>query len=287
MLEGRQVTSPFDKTYDSELQTIITDYNNLDNPPDTSKGSMAYITASVMAALAWGLRKFIVWVTKQIVPGVENSTEYLDRHGGVYDFDRLPDESDQDYLNRLFARIQQAPGGGNEKDYKDKAQNTDNIFITDGSGNVIFNKYVDVRGYDDHGVPGYVILYTIPSDETIIDNGANTYEDDLRNLTQAYITAQKHVGTLPHTVTSSKPEALNITVDVTEDPNTTFNQSNFESQVQDYVNTLSPNEIFYNSAVVCLARSNGAKDADVTSPATSTSTPTLANHFRLGTITIT
>jgi len=176
------MATQYAREYDEILNDILTDYLGLDEPPaDVSKGSMPFIMASVVAFVSWGLRQLMDFITRQIVPGPEMDTEFLNKWAGYYDIIRTSDDTDATLLTKVLNRVRMPPAGGNTNDYRNWALDQSNSFITNTSVSpevTYYNEFATV--VDIPFGPGTVGVYTIPDDEAIIFDppfsivGANT-----------------------------------------------------------------------------------------------------------------
>jgi len=275
--------SSFLRQFDDIVNEILIDYINLDNPPpDTGRGSMPYIFANVMASQSYGLNAKLKFIANQIGPIPSTSTEFLDRYGSIYNLPRFVDESNGDYYNRIIARLQNPPAGGNENDYRTWALDQTSVFVIDGS-NTYFNKFVTVT--DANPNPGNVRVSTIPNDESIIDVTVPVNNEELlRQATFDYIESLRPLGILPTTIVSAKPVVQDVSINVIPGPN--FNLVNTQNGVAEYGLNLAPGESIFTSQLQCICIDNGAVSADVILPA-SDLTISVDLFFRFGTITIT
>ena len=249
--------------FDEIVNEILVDYINLDNPPpDTSRGSMPYIFANVMANQSYGLNAKLNFIANQIGPIPSTSGEFLDRYGSIYNLPRLFQESDANYYLRIRNRQQNPPSGGNANDYKVWALDSVNVYTVDGL-NTYYNKFATIT--DAYPVPGNVHVATIPNDESIIDQpGPPNNEENLRVNTFNHIENLRPIGILGTVVVSAKPIVtdISITVVVGDD----WNQPGAVQDVTDYVNSLAPAETLYVSQLQCLCINNGALAAYVVNP---------------------
>lgn len=106
----------YEKPFNTILQEIITDYNNMMPDRDTSQGSDTFIDASCLTAALWGVYKFASYVRDQISP-LTCDSDWLTRHAALYGITRISGETDTDLLARLMSRLQHPPAGGNRYDY--------------------------------------------------------------------------------------------------------------------------------------------------------------------------
>jgi len=106
----------YEKDLDTILQEIIADYNNLDDAPDTTQGTLTWIKSACLASALWGIYKFIEYIKNQIFPDTCDS-DILDRHAAKYGITRISGEADAALLARVLYRLKHAPAGGNQYDY--------------------------------------------------------------------------------------------------------------------------------------------------------------------------
>lgn len=323
--------SQYLKEPDEITDEMLVDFSNLDNPPPNfTKFSMARIFAGVLSIAIWGLRKYMDFITRQVVPSPENDTEFLNRHGGIYDITRTSDDTNATYLDKILTRLRFPPAGGNANDYEVWARDARFSFVTDPVTDVVYtNKFATI--VDVIFGPGTVGVFTIPNDESIIFDpalslaGANTsvapnllvdagatfvtagvlpgfivkntstnfetyvtsvagettlslnddiflifpenyavlsLEEQLRQVTFAYIETVRPLGINPVTVISAKPLQLNVNIEVIAETN--LNSAEIISQTTAAINDLGPGESFFTSPIVCIALDNGAKSAVIT-----------------------
>lgn len=256
------VTS-FIRDFDEIVNEILVDYINLDNPPpDTSRGSMPYIFANVMANQSYGLNAKINFIANQIGPIPATSGEFLDRYGSIYNLPRTIDESDANYYLRIRNRQQNPPSGGNANDYKVWALDRTNVSVTDGA-NEYYNEFATIT--DAYPKPGNVYVATIPNDETIIDQpGPPNNEELLRQRTFDYIEGVRPIAILGTVVVSAKPIVTDVAITVII--GTDWNQPGAVQDITDYMNNLAPGESLYVSKLQSLCINNGALSATVVNP---------------------
>ncbi len=106
----------YEKSFDTILAEILTDFRNLDPSADLSVGSYSFVDASCQASCLWGIYKFIGKVQNQISPFTCDS-DFLTKHAAKFGVLRISEEKDEDLLTRLLARLQHPPAGGNQYDY--------------------------------------------------------------------------------------------------------------------------------------------------------------------------
>lgn len=162
--------------FNTILNNILTDYSNLDSSPDVSVGGQPWINANVLASAVWGLYYFQDQYVKKQLFVDEADTEYLNHWGSIFNVVRVSSDTNSTYLNKVLSRLRQAPAGGNSLDFENWALDRDNCYITYG-GTTYYNAIASIVS-NPGNVLGMVGIYTIPTDETIIDivksSGANT-----------------------------------------------------------------------------------------------------------------
>lgn len=275
--------SQFLKSFDVILNDILNDYSNLDSQPDTTQGSMVYIAASVKSAAIWGLYKYIDYVLKQHFPDSAD-LEYLKRWAAVLGVTVTSNDTEAEIRNNVLDFMRQPPAGGNAKDFRVWALDETNSYYTVGDI-TYYNKYVSVVENAD-GV-GTVGIYTIPNDETIVNNGANTYEEDLRSATETYIESKRPLGLLSVSVYSSDPQTENVAITVTAPSGGTVNTATIQAAIEAEMDTMVPGESLHHSTLIHICMLNGAATAVVTTPAAVETTCDNDEYIRHGTVTIT
>lgn len=276
-------TLSFLRDFDVIVNEILVDYLNLaEPPPDTSRGSMVYIFANVMASQSYGLNAKLDFISNQIGPLPSTATDFLDREGTILNLPRFVDEKNGDYYNRIINRKQNPPSAGNANDYKVWALDREKIFVVDGS-TTYFNKFVTI--IDAEPQPGVVTVSTIPDDESIIgDLGPPNNEELLRVETFNYIESVKPLGILQTVVVSAIKVVINISIDVIAGPN--FNLVNTQDDIKSYGDSLAPGVTVFVSQLQCICINNGAVSATSILPASDAGIG-FAAFYRFGTITIT
>lgn len=277
------MASPFLKQFDNILYDVLTDYKNLDDAPDTSRGSTAYIMASVLSSMLWGLYRYQDYIQNQHFPDTAD-TENLNHWGAIYDVVRGVDETDAEYLNDILNAIRQPSAGGNRLDFQNWALDENYCYTTD-SGTTYYNAYatiVDIAfGF------GTVGVFTIPNDETIIDVvGPPNNEENLRVATENYIESVRPLGLLSVSVISAKPQIQNIEIDLTAPIGVTLGLTLIENAIEDELNSMQPGETLYKSTITCICKNYGAEKVDVTTPAVEQTTVDNDKFIRSGTITL-
>ena len=278
------MASPFSKDFDTLLFNIKTDYENLDDAPDFSRGSTAYIMGSVLASMLWGLYRYQDYIQNQHFPDTAD-TDNLNHWGSIYDVTRDVDDTDITYLNKVLQKLRQPNAGGNTQDIEDWALDSDFSFTTD-SGTTYYNAYAAVVDVADG--PGTVGIYTIPNDETIIDDAVPpNNEENLRVTTEAYIELKRALGALSYAVVSAKPQAQAIEVDLIAASGVTLDLDAIKAAILAEVNGMAPGETLYASTIACICKNFGAISASVTTPASEVNAIGNALFFRTTTGTIT
>lgn len=271
------MASPYPKTLDEILNDILTDYSNLDSAPDVSNGGSPFIMGSVLGSAAWSIHKYIDYCMRQHFIHTCD-TENLNKYGAEYDFPRDPNETDQNYTIRFLDFIRGAPAGGNANDFKTWALDRENPHLTD----VYYNAFASVIHQAD-GV-GTVGVYTIPNDETIVNDG--NHEDELLADTQAYLSEKIPLGTLGVTAYSSDPILVSVNVLVTPEDNETIDTTEIETEIKNMMNIKEPSESLYQSDISYVCRNFGGKVANVVLPSVFETTVLNAQHIRPGTIEV-
>lgn len=277
------MASPYPKTLDEILADILTDYSNLDSAPDTSAGGSPFIMGSVLASAAWSIHKYIDYCMRQhFIHSCD--TENLNKHGADYNFPRLSvDEIDQDYATRLLTFIREMPSGGNAEDFERWALDKGNPhwILLDSP---YYNAYVSVI-HQANGA-GTVGVYTIPNDETIINNTGNLHEENLLGATQDYLSEKIPLGTLGVTAYSSNPTFTSVNVLVTPEDNETIDTTEIQTEIKNMMNLKKPSESLYQSDISYVCRNFGGKVANVVLPGIFETQVTSNQHIRPGTIEV-
>ncbi len=264
------MANPFEKDFDDILNDILTDYTNLDNQPDTSTGSTAWIIASVLASMIWGLYRYQDYISKQHFPDTCD-TDNLNHWGLIYDITRLTGETDADYLNRILSFLRQPPAGGNAKDYKTWALDHDECYLGYTADSTYYNAYVTVESNPDD-ILGTVGVYTIPTDQTRFNEGTDGMISDanrqgLRLATETYIESVRPLGMLSVTVSDATMTGEAIDIDVWPAVDSTVNTTDISGAIYDEMYTMVPGETLYRSMLTHLALNYGADHATVNLPA--------------------
>jgi hypothetical protein len=254
------MSNPFLRDFDDLLQTILTDYGNLDPSPDTTAGSIVYIKAACLASMLWGLYRYQDYLSKQIFPDTADS-DNLNHHGYVYGIGRKSGESDSDYLARILAFIQQPPAGGNRKDFETWTTSTPAVAGVTGSF-TIASATVQIPGdlVSPAVPPGNVDIVCLPNDESILGTTG------MRDLVYAAYTGIE--GVRPVTanqvhVYEAIPQLVPIEVKVVGPIDVTVGASDIAA----YMATLKPGDPLYKSKVESLCIEDGAISATMLSPA--------------------
>jgi uncharacterized phage protein gp47/JayE len=280
------VPSSFLRNFNDILYQVLTDYSNLDSAPDVSQGSSPYITGSVIAAAAWSIYKYQDYILKQRFIS-EMDTESLDKKGAELNIARSSGETDAAYAARLLAYVRQPPAGGNLNDFQTWALDSVNSRYP-ATGSSYYWNYKALVLSQDTG-PGTVGIYTIPNDETIVNNGANTYEEDLRSATQDYINSVRPAGMQNCIVNVTDPLVTSITVEVSPPSGETLDTDDIKTEIQSMIREKGPGESLFWSDITYVCRNYGAAQAEVTLPAVFETTATKAQYHRDygGTVTVT
>ena len=272
--------SPFSKDFDSIFFDVLTDYQNLDSAPDVTQGSTAYIMGSVLSSGLWGLYRYLDYLAKQQFPDTAD-TENLNHWGSIYGVARDTGDTDAEYLADILSFLRQPPAGGNALDFKNWALDQDESYYVD-SGTTYYNAYATIVDAPD-GVLGMVGIYTIPNDETIIGGAINT---GLIAATDTYIESKRPLGMLGITVIGATESTQNVTMTVTAPATGTVDTDDIKDAIEDELNTMEPGEDLYLSTLYYIAKSYGADNVTITTPAADV-TISNDNFVRAGTVTVT
>lgn len=118
--------------FDTLLDQILTDYQNLDSNPDTSIGTMTYIKGACLSSMLWGLYRYQDYLARQIFPGTSD-TENLNKHGSSLNIPRSSNDTDATYLTKILNKLRNPPAGGNKRDWENWAkQDGDGVQISTG-----------------------------------------------------------------------------------------------------------------------------------------------------------
>jgi hypothetical protein len=256
------MAAQFDRDFDDILNDILVDYVGLENQPDTSVGSTAWIIASVLASMVWGLYRYQDYISAQHFPDTCD-TDSLNHWGLVYDISRLTDETDADYLNRILSFLRQPPAGGNALDYKNWALDHDECYLGYTADSTYYNAYVTVESNPDD-ILGTVGVFTIPTDETSISL-AN--KQGLRLATETYIESVRPLGLLSVGVFDSTMLRQAIDIDIWPITDSTVNSANIKAAVETDMSSMIPGETLHKSTLTCIALNYGADYAVVNTPA--------------------
>ena len=110
------MATPFLKSFDDLLNSLLVDYGNLDPSPDTTIGSIVWIKGAVLASALWGIYKYQDYLANQPFPDTCD-TNNLNHFGSIFGIARIPGENDNDYSNRIIGFMKSPPAGGTAQDY--------------------------------------------------------------------------------------------------------------------------------------------------------------------------
>jgi len=110
----------FFKSFDTILEELTRDYENMDESPDVTEGSIAWIKAACLASMGWGIYKYQDWLSKQMFIDTCDG-DNLNKWGKEYGISRTTGELDGDYAKRILAAIQKPVQPGTVLDYQEWA----------------------------------------------------------------------------------------------------------------------------------------------------------------------
>lgn len=113
--------STFRKEYSDLLDEILTNWINALPLADTSQGSMVRINSEVLASALLGLYEETVFVSRQILPTTQTSSN-LSEYAAIYDQTKRSDEETSDFRTRFLQFLAQKPAGGTKLDYQREAE---------------------------------------------------------------------------------------------------------------------------------------------------------------------
>jgi len=279
--------SIYEKDFDAILDEILTTYSNLDSQPDISIGSSAWIMASVLTEIVWGLYKYQDYISLQHFPDTCD-TDNLNHWGSVYNISRNSGESDESYRDRILTYIRQAPAGGNALDYETWALDRTNVSYAYTADATYYVNYATVESNPDD-IMGTVGIYVIPTDETAWQGTGDeaAIRAGIQTAAQSYIDTVKPLGVLSAGVYDTTRQSETIDIDVWPETDSTVNTVDMSTAIYNYMYTLKPGETLYQSSLYHLAVNYGADHATINSPASDTSTDSNYYYIRPDTITIT
>lgn len=257
----------FEKTFEEELNAILTDYRNQPwvdpetgqqmAPIDTSVGSMVFLKAVALASAKWGLHRHQAWIAKQIYAD-DAETANLEHHCYLRGIYRNAGESNSSLLSRLLADLREPEAGGNAADYSRWAKQVENVStawsypLGNGFGTV------DVLILADSAATGSEI-----PDQTLLDavhahihalNPAEMAADDLRILAPTVITQ-----------------------DVTMTISGIASTDEVETDIYAYMSTMTPGQGLHPTRLASFAIALGESGADVSTP----SAPVTAGDYQV------
>ena len=279
------MASPFLRDFDDILNEVLTIYSNLDNPPDLSQGSVAFVDSTHIANIAWGLYKYQDWITRQITPNEQTDTEFLNLHGAVYQISRATDDTDSTYLNKILDELRAPAAGGNATDFERWALESpgyDTTGLSPDLGLITVSAATVITWPE--GIPGTVGVYIVPNDLNVL---GTIHAEPFRVVTETYIQERQPVPMYPTTVVLGIPQSQDIALDYTEAETGAVDEAVLVSEITDYMNTRKPNESIFKSQIESLAINNGAESAVVTNLVAEETAPTDKEYFFVaGTITV-
>lgn len=247
----------YQKTFDEELEQILTDYRNQSwidpetgqplAPLDTAQGSLVFIKASVLASAKWGLHQHQSWIARQIFPDLADSAK-LEHHCWLRGIYRQAGETDAELLERLLTDLREPAAGGNQADYVRWAKQVDNVAsawcvpLGNGIGTV------DVLILADAGATGA----ESPSTHTGLSGTTDGVEENaLVDSAATFITAGVAVGDIAKNSTQGTQAvvtALASETQLTLDSDIFAGGEDYEivslaRQVHDYISALMPCEM--------------------------------------------
>ena len=247
----------YNKTFDEILADILTDYGNLDSNPDTSEGTMTFVSAACQASALWGLYTFGNFVGRQIFADTSD-TDQLNHHGAIYGVDRDEDDSDADYLARVLNRIRKPPAGGNANDwanwcqYNEEGDRIETVTNLDPDGDGYYAQQVVIVTPPDV-TPGTVTAVIVPNDTDILGGGAAITE--LIGLIETNIDLVRPVTSSGYTVSEVTIVPYTFVVAVSGED---LDEDAIEADLQDYIDDLLPGEPLYKSRMSSIALEAGA-----------------------------
>jgi len=247
----------FNKTFDELLQSILRDYSNLDSNPDTSEGTMTYMSAAVEASMLWGMYNFADWVGRQIFVDTAD-TNQLNHHGAIFGVARDESDTDSDYLARILNRLRKPPAGGNANDwsnwckYDSDGDRIETVTNLDPDGNGYYAAEAVIVTPPDVTV-GTVTAVIVPNDEDILGGAAMT---ELTGLIETNIDALRPVTASGYTVSEETLVPYIFVVAVSGDED--LDADAIGDSVTDYVDSLVPGAPLFKSQMSSIALNAGA-----------------------------
>ena len=106
----------FNRTFDSLLNDLLTDYANQLPGADISKGSLIFIKIAAEASALWGLYQTLDYLARQMFPDTADR-EHLEHYATLRGMPLISGETDAALLSRLLEFIRRPPSGGSRYDY--------------------------------------------------------------------------------------------------------------------------------------------------------------------------
>ncbi|KJS29552.1 MAG: hypothetical protein VR64_20595 [Desulfatitalea sp. BRH_c12] len=267
----------WDKSFDEELAQILTDYRNQSwidpdtgqilAPPDTSIGSLVFISAAVLASAKWGLHRHQSWIARQIFADTADSAnlEHWCWTRGIY---RNAGESDASLLARYLIAIREPAAGGNRTDYVRWALEVATVAaawcipLGNGPGtiDVLILAAADATGSE---IPDQALLDAV---HTYIDarNPAEMHADDLRVMAPFVV-----IQDVTMTIAGTAADPAEVAADITA-----------------YLAGMTPGQDLHPTRLAAFAIAAGEDSAEVATPAAPVAT-TEYQVIRPGVITVT
>lgn len=255
--------SIYEKDFDTILDDILTTYSNLDSQPDISTGSSAWIMASVLSEIVWGLYKYQDYISLQHFPDTAD-TDNLNHWGSVYNISRNSAEEDEDYRARILAYLRQPPAGGNATDYENWALDQTNVSYAYTADATYFVGYATIES-NPNDILGTVGIYVIPTNETAWGDEA-AIRAGIQSAAQTYIDSVKPLGVLSASVYDTTKQLEAISIDVWPETDGTVNTTDMSSAISDFMYTLKPGETLYQSSLYHLTVDYGADHVTLNQP---------------------
>lgn len=244
------------KTIDEIANDVLTKYQNVtfvdedgnQVTVDTSKGSLTYIDALVLAAVIWGQNKKAEYLLEQVFPD-SASMASLVRHADVKGIYPVSGETREALLDRLREAEQNPTAGGKLTDYERWAETVTGV----------------MRAYCTPLTGGPGSFRIVVQADPALNGGSEIPLQALLDSVEAKVFAE-----MPADVDQARVSVLAMAIDERDVSITAIgpvDRTKAADDIRAYMNSLGAGETCYRAQLAAITIANGATNAVVNTPA--------------------
>jgi hypothetical protein len=249
------------RSYDEILNELLTAHFN---KCGLAAGPLITIIYTAVAAVAWGVCRLGVFISRQIIPTGETDGVWVDKHARMRGLVRQSDESTAALLERINQDVNYPLAGGNLKDFEVWAMSVSYVHApgdpaewTERPVWAIVRDGADARG------PGSVTVIVVSDNADSGNEGIATAE--LLAAITTYINSVRPAGRSDFVVCGAAHLVVDVSIAIEADDYDVV-KSVIEERLPAMISTSQPGNKLTMAAIGALAMDCGAQNVAITAP---------------------